>query len=175
MRLECRECFPRHRGLAIPTYITCRDACRDRQQAVSYEVGGGQNVPGIPGACTARNFAYLVRGPSQELSSRFVVLQWGCVKELCKWAPFHRDDLTEIKVCTCSYTDAMWDVIIACPNLNSSLTKTNGPCRGFVDGIYASPCGILSRVKLIGFVNNRLNKMCSFDEWLASFWYAHHM
>ena len=33
---ECRECFPRHSGLAIPTCITarawctCRDACRNR-------------------------------------------------------------------------------------------------------------------------------------------------
>ena len=25
--------------------------------------GGGENVPGIPGACSNRNFAYLVRGP----------------------------------------------------------------------------------------------------------------
>ena len=25
--------------------------------------GGGKNVPGIPGACTTRNFAYLVRSP----------------------------------------------------------------------------------------------------------------
>ena len=36
MRQECRERFPRHRGLAIPTCITARalrtyrDACRDR-------------------------------------------------------------------------------------------------------------------------------------------------
>ena len=36
MRRECRECFHRHRGLAIPTCITvrpsrtCRDACRGR-------------------------------------------------------------------------------------------------------------------------------------------------
>ena len=36
MRRECRECFPRHCGLAIPTCITarasrtCRDVCRDR-------------------------------------------------------------------------------------------------------------------------------------------------
>ena len=36
MSRECRERFPRHRGLAIPTCITarawrtCRDACRDR-------------------------------------------------------------------------------------------------------------------------------------------------
>ena len=47
MRRECRERFPRHRRWAIPTYITarasrtCRDACRDRQLAVSFEIGGG--------------------------------------------------------------------------------------------------------------------------------------
>ena len=40
MRRECRERFPCHRGLAIPTCITtrawrtCRDACRDRSLAV---------------------------------------------------------------------------------------------------------------------------------------------
>ena len=31
---------------------------------VSFEVGGGGNVPGIPGARTTRNFTYLVRGQS---------------------------------------------------------------------------------------------------------------
>ena len=69
MRLECRERFPRHCGLAIPTYITacasstCRNACRDRSLSVSFEVGGEKNVPGIPGACEIRNFTYLGRGP----------------------------------------------------------------------------------------------------------------
>ena len=69
MRRECRERFPHHRGLAILTYITacawrmCRDACWGRQLAVSFEVGGGENGPGIPGACAARNFTYLERGP----------------------------------------------------------------------------------------------------------------
>ena len=38
--------------------------------------GGGKNVPGIPGACATRSFAYLVRGPLwqhwiQQMSSRF--------------------------------------------------------------------------------------------------------
>ena len=48
-----RERFPCHRGLAILTCITarasrtCRDACRDRYLAVFFEVGGGENVPGI--------------------------------------------------------------------------------------------------------------------------------
>ena len=55
-----RECLPRYRGLAIPTCITarawrtCRDACRDRLLAVSFEIGGGENIPGIPGACNPR-------------------------------------------------------------------------------------------------------------------------
>ena len=57
------------RGLAIPTCITerawrtYRDACRDRKLVVFFEIGGGENVPGIHGACATRNFAYLVRGP----------------------------------------------------------------------------------------------------------------
>ena len=57
-----RERFPRHRGLAIPTCITTR-ACRDRSLTVSFEVSGGEDIPGIPGACVTRNFTYLVRGP----------------------------------------------------------------------------------------------------------------
>ena len=69
MRRECRERFPRHRELAIPTCIktrawrTWRDACQDSLLVVSIEVGGRENVPGIPGACATHNFTYLVRGP----------------------------------------------------------------------------------------------------------------
>ena len=71
MRRECRERFPHPLGLAIPTCITarawrtCRDACRDSYLAVFFEVGGGENVPVIPGACATRNVTYLVRGPCQ--------------------------------------------------------------------------------------------------------------
>ena len=69
MRRECRERFPRFRKLAIPTCITarasrtCRDACRDRSIAVSFNVDGGENVPGIPGACATQKYPYLGRGP----------------------------------------------------------------------------------------------------------------
>ena len=59
MRRECRERFPRHRGLAIPTCITARVW---RNQVVTFEVSGRENVPGIPGACATRNFTYLARG-----------------------------------------------------------------------------------------------------------------
>ena len=69
MRRQCRERFPRHRGLAIQTCITARawrtghDAWRDRYLKFTFEVGGVENFPGIPAACATRNFAYLVRGP----------------------------------------------------------------------------------------------------------------
>ena len=71
MRRECRERFSWHRGLTIHGWITartwrtCRDACQDRCIAVSFEVCGGENVPGIPGACAISNFTYLARGPCQ--------------------------------------------------------------------------------------------------------------
>ena len=66
MHRECRERFPSHHQVAIPACITacasstCRDKCRDRYLAVSFEVGGGENVPGIPSTCATRNFTYLV-------------------------------------------------------------------------------------------------------------------
>ena len=41
----------------------CRDAYRDREPTVSFEVGGGVNVPSNLGACAHRKFTYLVRGP----------------------------------------------------------------------------------------------------------------
>ena len=53
----------------IPTCIsararrTSRDACREFQPAVSFGVGGGENVPGIACACATHNFMYLVRSP----------------------------------------------------------------------------------------------------------------
>ena len=76
MRQECRERFFHHRALAIPTCITarawgtCRDPCRGRLLAVSFEMGGGENVPGIPGACATRIFTYLIRGPWSQYSKR---------------------------------------------------------------------------------------------------------
>ena len=69
MRRECRERFPRHHGLAIPTCImahawrTHRDACRDNWIAAPVEAVGRENVPGIPGVCVTCNITYLVRVP----------------------------------------------------------------------------------------------------------------
>ena len=75
MRRECRGRFPCHCGLALPICITararrtCRDACQDRWQVVSFEVVGGDNVPG---ACATRNLMYLVRGPWMRRGHRWV-------------------------------------------------------------------------------------------------------
>ena len=66
MRRECRERFPRHRlqrksfvndpGMHHVTHVPW---C----MSISLTHDGGENVPGIPGACATRNIAYLVRGP----------------------------------------------------------------------------------------------------------------
>ena len=45
------------------TWHTCRNACRDRWLAVSFEIGGGENAPGIPSAYTIRNFTHRKRDP----------------------------------------------------------------------------------------------------------------
>ena len=69
MHRECRERFPRHRlqrkplvsdpGMHHGTCVTHVPWC----MSGSLIRGGGENVPGIPGACATHNFTYLVRGP----------------------------------------------------------------------------------------------------------------
>ena len=69
MRRECRERFPRHRSQRKPlvndpgmhhgTCVTHVSWC----MTGSLNSDGGENVPGIPGACATLNFMYLARGP----------------------------------------------------------------------------------------------------------------
>ena len=66
---ECREPFPRRRlqrkpldresGMHHGTCVTQAQWCMSR----SLTCGGGENVPGIPGACATHNFTYMARGP----------------------------------------------------------------------------------------------------------------
>ena len=69
MRRECRERFPHHRLQRKPLVSDPdmhHDTCvRHVPWCMSGSLtnGGGENVPGIPGACTTRNFTYLARGP----------------------------------------------------------------------------------------------------------------
>ena len=69
VRQEYRERFPRHRLQRKPLVS---DPCMHHGTCVTHvpwcmsgilTPGGGENVPGIPGACTTRNFTYLARGP----------------------------------------------------------------------------------------------------------------
>ena len=69
MRWECRERFLRHRLqrkrlVSDPGMYhgTCATHVPWRMSG-SLTPDGGENVPGIAGACTTRNFMYLARGP----------------------------------------------------------------------------------------------------------------
>ena len=66
-----------------------RDACTvmPGSLTVSFEVGGVENVPAIPGACANRNFAYLIRAPwafwilffilyKKHVYSEYIVWNW---------------------------------------------------------------------------------------------------
>ena len=69
MRRGCRESFPRHRlqrtslvsdpDMHHGTCVTHVPWC----MSGSVNRGGGENFPGIPGACTTRHITYLARGP----------------------------------------------------------------------------------------------------------------
>ena len=101
MRQECRECFPRHRlqrkplvsdpgmhhGMCVTHVAWCMSGSLTR--------GGGENVPGIPGACATRNFTYLLRGPWTGLSIHetgylYSALDYGCARAcVCVCAVWH--------------------------------------------------------------------------------------
>ena len=54
----------------------------------SFEVGGGENVSGISGACTTHNFTYLVRGPwctQFELCYVLLGLSYGIFDLFASW------------------------------------------------------------------------------------------
>ena len=69
MRQECREHFPHHRlqrKLSVSGPDMHHGSCVTHVpwcMSGSLNCGGGENVPGIPGACATRNFTYLTRGP----------------------------------------------------------------------------------------------------------------
>ena len=86
MRRECGELFPRHRfqrkplvsdpGMHHGTCETHVSWC----MSGSLTCGGGENVPGIPGACATHNFTYLARDPCQTVAP-------SCVLRACRCFP----------------------------------------------------------------------------------------
>ena len=84
MRRKCLERFPHHRlqrkplvsdpGMYHGTCVTHVPWCMPG----SLTCGGGENVPGIPGACATCNFTYLVRGPCRGV----YLTSWACTAAL---------------------------------------------------------------------------------------------
>ena len=84
---ECRERYPSHR-LQRKSLVSDPDTHHGTCvmhvpwcMSTSVTRGGGENVPVIPGACTTRNFAYLVRGSRKGLSCwnsfrRWFIVYW---------------------------------------------------------------------------------------------------
>ena len=78
MRRECRERFPRYRLQGKPLVSDPgmdHDTCVTHvpwSMSGSLTRGGGESVPGIPGACATRNFYVSGNRPMIERPSRYV-------------------------------------------------------------------------------------------------------
>ena len=81
MRRECRERFFRHLLQRKP--LVCNPGMHHGTcvmhvpWCMSWSLirGGGENVPGIPGACVNRTFTYLAKGPFKRPSVHFCILR----------------------------------------------------------------------------------------------------
>ena len=90
MRRECWERFSRHQlqkkplisdlGMHHGTCVTHVPWC----MSGSLTSGGGENVPGIPGACATRNFAYLARGPLQNNNADYMYIKYSLLMHCIK-------------------------------------------------------------------------------------------
>ena len=95
MRRECRERFPRNRRQRKPLF---NDPGMHHGTCVTHvpwyipgllTPGGGENVPGIAGACVIRNFTYLVRDPCGCVQKRKCGLTMLLTRMLLVWRVFH--------------------------------------------------------------------------------------
>ena len=90
MRREYRESFPHHRlqrkllvsdpGMHHVTWVTLVPWF----MSASLSCGGGENDPGIPGACATHNFTYLVRGPWNMENNYLNAIPWSSFMQQSK-------------------------------------------------------------------------------------------
>ena len=68
-----------HHGTCVTHVPWCMSGSLNR--------GGGENFPGIPGACATRNITYLARGPLQKFRFVFVASLKNLLykKMICRW------------------------------------------------------------------------------------------
>ena len=86
--------------------------------SVSFEIGGGGNVPGIPGACATCNFTYLVRGPCLESTMETLVLD---ILICWKWPHTNKYYYVNATL-KCSVMDEKCD--FQCPNVQANSRYT---------------------------------------------------
>ena len=111
---------------------------------VSFEVGGGENVPGIPGACATRNLTYLVR-----CSCKWAVRNPG-VREIIHWYGFqyvchlvhsvYLENARQWRNMRCgsnSSINVKW-YHLACSYMNRSVNLVTSVVRHYVLGCVAS-------------------------------------
>ena len=146
MRREYRERFPRHRLQRKPLTsdpdmhhgpcVTHGPWC----MSGSLTRGGGENVPGIPGACATRKFVYLVRGPWVMISCRLSPVRQEAIVFQCRlmvnWTPKNRNQNAKLHFQQHPIALLMW-----CCFQEYAFKMTFAKCRTFCPGI-------LSRVRV---------------------------
>ena len=128
MRRECRERFSRHQVQRKPQvsnpamhHGTCVTHVRWCMSG-SLIGDGWENVPGIPGACAIRNFAYLARGP---LRLKFIQIHL----HIC--FPFHNErtyQTKHIRIIIWSITMKIKHTIVC---IHPFIRKSDMPIRAF--------------------------------------------
>ena len=126
MRRELRARFPRHRlqrkplvndpsmhhGMCVTHVPWCMSGSLSRD--------GGENVPGILGACATRNFTYMVRGP------------WNWINSLrYRWDPMVQNTTKHYKVRTvCIFLVYIVTDFQKCQNVLGppTISLENGAC-----------------------------------------------
>ena len=113
MRWEFRERFPRlrlqrkarvsdpdmHHGTCVAHVPWCMSG--------SLTSGGGENLPGIPGACATCNFTYRVRGPWQIISFAMQIQQELTHRSTNELAAILADD-----ICKCIFLNEKCCILI---------------------------------------------------------------
>ena len=131
MHRACRERFPHHRLLVIPTCITARAVMHAGiiNKRFTLKSMAGENVLGIPDACATRNFTYLVRGP---------------------WCHYASSRVRMIK-CALVIISKIWHKSLGLGKFHVGLIKINAEmalCISSTSDIVCARCNLMLRDKL---------------------------
>ena len=144
MRRECRQRFPRHRlqkqkkalvsnpGMHHGTCVTHVPWC----MSGSLSRGGGENVPGIPGACATHNFMYLARAHVGGSFKFFKCHHHGCLDN-----PI----FSNLGLCTACWAHSMCHEALWSTPVNRLLSSFNN-FQGLVGGKHSHKINIFRLV-----------------------------